>query len=252
MKYAIIENEEFARRQLQQTVQTLRPASVLLFTAETVEESLEKLAEHPDVELIFMDIELDDGNCFEIFRRQQVDTPVIFTTAYDQYAIRAFKVNSIDYLLKPHESDDVAAALRRFEARTAPVIPDYAQVAAALAPAPPTRTRLLVSSGADYYYVPVSEVAWLESEDKYVMVVLLDGHRRLTDFASLQEVAGVLPPASFFQLSRSVVASISAITKVSKHFKGRLRVELKAGERRRSETVSAARRPEFLDWFGYS
>ena len=115
MKYAIIENEVFARLNLQNIVETLRPGYQLVFTAETVADAIAGISSNSDLDLVFMDIELDDGNCFEIFDRIMVKTPVIFTTAYDDYAIKAFKVNSIDYLLKPVVEDDMKAAIEKFE-----------------------------------------------------------------------------------------------------------------------------------------
>ena len=120
MKYAIIENEVFARLNLQNIVETLRPGYQLVFTAETVADAIAGISSNSDLDLVFMDIELDDGNCFEIFDRIMVKTPVIFTTAYDDYAIKAFKVNSIDYLLKPVVEDDMKAAIEKFEEHTAP------------------------------------------------------------------------------------------------------------------------------------
>lgn len=120
LRYAIIENEELARRNLQAQIEQARPGAQMLFYCETIEESIAAIREHPEVSLIFMDIELDDGNCFEIFRRVEVKAPVVFTTAYDEYAIKAFKVNSIDYLLKPIEQADVETAIAKFEMRQAP------------------------------------------------------------------------------------------------------------------------------------
>ncbi|WP_051530718.1 LytR/AlgR family response regulator transcription factor [Prevotella dentasini] len=99
-KYAIIENEPISLESLKQTVAVLRPEYELVFTAESVEESIAFFQESPGVDLVFMDIELVDGNCFEIFGKVEVHTPIIFTTAYDTFALQAFKVNSVDYLLK--------------------------------------------------------------------------------------------------------------------------------------------------------
>ncbi len=121
MKYAIIENEVFARLNLQNIVETLRPGYQLVFTAETVADAIAGISSNSDLDLVFMDIELDDGNCFEIFDKIMVKTPVIFTTAYDDYAIKAFKVNSIDYLLKPVVEDDMKAAIEKFEEHTSPL-----------------------------------------------------------------------------------------------------------------------------------
>lgn len=248
LRYAIIENEELARRNLQAQIEQARPGAQMLFYCETIEESIAAIREHPEVSLIFMDIELDDGNCFEIFRRVEVKAPVVFTTAYDEYAIKAFKVNSIDYLLKPIEQADVETAIAKFEMRQAPAR-DYAAVAETMLPNRP-RTRVLITSGTDYGYVNVADIAWFEAEEKYVFVVMEGGKRKLTGLASLADVSAKMDADKFFQISRSVVTSVSAIAKVSKFFKGRLVVELRTGDKTRKEMVSAARRDDFLAWLG--
>lgn len=251
MKYAIIENEEFARINLKEVIETVRPAYRCAFTAETVEECVKYFGSANDIQLMFMDIELDDGNCFEIFRRTEIKTPVIFTTAYDEYAIQAFKVNSVDYLLKPVSEEDVVRAIRKFESMQMPPASDYRAVAAEISRAR-SRRRILISNADSYSFISTDDIAWFEAEDKYVSIVLRSGKRMLTDFSSLTDVMEVLDPDRFFHISRSVVASIESIGKISKFFKGRLRVNLAAGATERTETVSAARRPEFLGWLGHS
>ena len=116
INYAIIENEEYAKRMLEHSISTLRPDYRLVFTSDNIADTVDWLASRADVDLIFMDIELDDGNCFDIFNQVRVDTPVIFTTAYDDYAIKAFKVNSVDYLLKPVKQSELQTALTKMEA----------------------------------------------------------------------------------------------------------------------------------------
>lgn len=251
MKYAIIENEEFARINLREVIGMVRPGYECAFTAETVEECVRFFSAPNDIKLIFMDIELDDGNCFKIFSRTDINTPVIFTTAYDEYAIQAFKVNSIDYLLKPVSEEDVERAIRKFESMQPRQTPDYRGLTAEITKAR-TRRRILISNVGGYSFVSTDDIAWFEAEDKYVSVVLLSGKKMLTDFGSLSDVMEGLDPERFYQLSRSVVASIESIGKISKFFKGRLQVNLTAGAETRTETVSAARRPEFLGWLGQS
>lgn len=251
MNYAILENEEFARRNLRNIIQNIRNDAVCVFMAESVAEAVSYFSKDPELDLIFMDIELDDGNCFEIFKQCDLRFPVIFTTAYDEYAVRAFKVNSIDYLLKPYGDDDVRAAIKKYEQRVMPVQPDYPAVGHEISRSR-ARSRILISSGDTYTYMRTEEIAWVEAGDKYISVILAGGRSVLTDFASLGDVLDVLDPEEFYQVSRSVIASIGSISKISKYFKGRLIVQLKAGQTERNETVSAARRDEFLAWLGHS
>jgi DNA-binding LytR/AlgR family response regulator len=251
MKYLIIENEAFALENLKKIVARLRPDWHLQFTAESVEETVDYLISKPDVDLLFMDIELVDGNCFEIFKRVKIETPVIFTTAYDDFAIQAFKVNSIDYLLKPITEDAVSEALEKFERlQVKPAeTPDYSQLLQQLMQ-PASRQRILISSGDNYGYVMIDDVAFFLSEDKYVFVYLRSGVRRMTDFHNLGEVEGIVDTKRFFQVSRNIIASIGSIDKVSKYFNGRLKVIVKAGNEGQEAMVSAARRQAFIDWLG--
>ncbi|MBD5356118.1 MAG: response regulator transcription factor [Bacteroides sp.] len=253
MKYAIIENEEYLRENLRLTISSICPDSECVFTAETVEDSVRFFSKSNDVQLIFMDIELDDGTCFDIFETVEIDIPVIFTTSYSEYAIKAFKVNSIDYLLKPIDDDDLQRAIEKFQKRSRQERVDpqiYRNINLEGATRGP-RKRLLVSNSNGYSYISTTDIAWIEAEDKYVSIVTINGNITLTDIKSLGDVAMVLDPDNFFQVSRGVIASIGSIRKVSKYFKGRLKIDLHAGELQREELVSAARREQFLEWLGY-
>jgi DNA-binding LytR/AlgR family response regulator len=251
VNYIIIENEAFALENLKQTVARLRHDYHLTFTAESIEETVEYLRTHPDISLIFMDIELVDGNCFEIFRQVKVETPVIFTTAYDDFAIQAFHVNSIDYLLKPIGDEALGTALDKLERLTGknPATPDYATLMRQMLQ-PTNRQRILLNSGDNYSYAMIDDVAYFMSEDKYVYACLRSGQRRMTEFHNLAEVEGILDQRRFFQVARHIIASIESIGKVSKYFNGRLKVEVRADNDRQEAVVSAARRQPFLDWLG--
>lgn len=246
MRYAVIENEEIARQSLCAMVARIRPAYELVFMAESVAETIDALRANT-VDLVIMDVELTDGNCFEIFNRIRVVTPVIFTTSYSEYMLRAFKVNSVDYLLKPVTPDDLGRALEKFETIAATrVVPDYAAFARKYSP----RNRILTVSGDNYDYVLIEDIAWLVSEDKCIFAILSDGRRRLTEYVNLASAFEDLRDHDFFQVSRGVLAAISAVGSVSKWFGGRLMVTLRAGKATRRETISTARRAGFLAWLG--
>ncbi len=249
MKYAIIEDEHIAQVQLQDMIQSFRPAWQLQMTAESIEESVEYLSVLHGLDLIFMDIELADGNCFEIFKEVKVDTPVIFTTAYDEYAIQAFSINSVQYLLKPLEERELHKAIVKFETICKPQEKGllYQDLAMKLNP---YRNRILALSGDHYVPILVNEIAFFLSEDKYVYAYLLDGRRRLTEFSNLNEVIANLNPNDFTLISRNVVTSIYAVKQVARFFKGRLQVTIAAGNETLEVTVSAARRQSVLNWLG--
>lgn len=247
MRYVIFEDELFAMQRLQLIVERLHPSYELAYKGTTVAEAIEFFQSGQDIDLVFMDIELADGNCFGIFDEVNVNTPIIFTTAYDEYALRAFKVHSIDYLLKPIAESDLSLAIAKFERLRSEQrpSPDYS----ALVPKPETQ-RILTVSGDNFLYAELSEVAFFMSEDNYVLAYLTSGKRRMTNFSNLQDVVSILPTTDFFQLSRNIVASINSIKSVSKFFRGRLIVRLQAGEEEQECTVSSNRREQFLDWLG--
>ena len=248
MKYAIIENEAFARMSLQSIMKKLRPSYECAFEGETVAESVAYFSTHHDVDFVFMDVALGDGDCFNIFHQIDLKLPIIFTTAYDEYAVRAFKVNSIDSLLKPILEEDVAFAMNKLEGQLGKQR-DYHDLVNNLQQG--SRGRLLIGTSAGYLLIKTEDVAWLEAEDKIIQLVLKKGRKVITDFPSLGDALDKLDPNVFFQLSRSVVASVDSIVRVSKFFKGRLSVELKAQDLARTEIVSSQRRQDLLDWLGY-
>lgn len=249
MKYAIIENERVSLESLRQKVESVRRGYELTFTAESVEEAVEYFSGQPEAELVFMDIELVDGNCFDIFEQVEVKSYIIFTTAYDEYAIRAFKVNSVDYLLKPITEDAVRTAIDKLERMQGATRMDYRRLGEEVHKRKPRR-RLLLMSGDNYFYEELGNVSYFLSEEKYVYAVLLSGRRRMTEFKNLTEAEELLRGADFFQVSRNILASINSISKVSRFFNGRLKVIVKAGDEEQEVVVSAARRKQFLDWMG--
>lgn len=248
MKYAIIENEEISRLNLLNIIKNIRPSFECVFMAETVADTVEYFSTQQDVQLVFMDVELGDSDCFNIFKQIEMDLPIVFTTAYDEYALRAFKVNSIDYLLKPIMEDDVLHAIEKLE-KSLEKKNDYRNLAKEMALAP--RGRLLVGNSAGYSLVKTEDIAWVEAEDKTILLVLKNGRKMITDLPSLGDVIAKLDPNVFWQVSRSVVASVDSIAKVSKFFKGRLSVELRAKDLTRTEIVSSQRKQKFLEWLGY-
>lgn len=250
-KYAIIENEPISLESLKQTVAVLRPEYELVFTAESVEESIAFFQESPGVDLVFMDIELVDGNCFEIFGKVEVHTPIIFTTAYDTFALQAFKVNSVDYLLKPIHEADLERALQKHERsrkagkEAASPAPLYSRLAQTV-----TQHRILTVSGDSYSFIEIADVAFFASEDKCIFAYKKGGGRKLTAMTNLSEVEHIVSRSDFFKLSRDLVVNISAIASVQKFFHGRLSVVVRAGTEERRVVVSMARRKNFLDWLG--
>ncbi|MCC8113339.1 MAG: LytTR family DNA-binding domain-containing protein [Bacteroidales bacterium] len=240
MRIAIFEDEAISREQLKRSLQRLRPDCEVDFESDSLADAIEYFNNSPTIDLAFMDIELADGNCFDIFDRTNVNVPIIFTTAYSEFALQAFKTDSVDYLLKPIADADLLMALNKFQLR-------QRQVAVT---APMMPKRLLCNSGDNYFSIPAEQIAWLQSEDKYVVAITNDGDRRLAVSNNLSAISKQLVDNDFFQLSRNYTVAIRAIAKVSKYFRGRLSVTLRAGSVSERVTVSALRREQFLRWYG--
>jgi len=252
MNVLIIEDEPFARAELKRLIQATGRQVNVLEELDTVEDSIHWLKTHQPPDLIFLDIQLADGISFEIFRQVQVKTPVIFTTAYDEYAIRAFQLNSIDYLLKPVRQEKLEYALQKLES----LQNDRQQAPGWLTPEQLTnmlnaarweyKSRLLVKIGDQLKSVEIADVAYLLAEDDVVFVVMKDGGRYIIDQA-LNEMESLLDPRIFFRITRNCIASISSIKKVSKYFNSRLLVELIPPAPDKL-LISRVRVPDFMKW----
>lgn len=205
-------------------------------------------ANRPDI--IFMDVQLSDGMCFDIFARAEVPGKVVITTAYDDYAIRAFRINSVDYLLKPIVPEELQAAVERCRRalgseQPAPA-PDAGLLRSLLAGGREYRKRFVVRLGDRITVVNTEQVAYFYAEDKYTYLVTTDGRRLILD-TSLDAAAGQLDPRLFFRLSRNCTASIASIAGISKHLSNRLKVALEP--RPDFEVfVSRSRTADFMNW----
>ncbi len=254
MRYVIIENEYFALENLRKLMNQIQPQGELVFSAESVRECIAFFSENPAVDLVFMDIELVDGNCFQVLEQTEIRCPVIFTTAYDHFALEAFRLDTVDYLLKPISEAPLHRAIEKFQRRQI-AVPDESMMAH-LSKVFPTKTqwssRILVSDGDGYSFVNIDDINFFFAEDKYVLLMDSNGHERITFFPSLAKVEEEVNPARFFRVNRKILASIDSVQKVSRFPGGRLRVQLKSGSHTRNELISPVRRTAFLDWLGTS
>lgn len=250
IKYIIIENEYFAFESLKNIVLQVNPEYQLIFSAESVEDAVTYFKSGTDADLIFMDVELVDGNCFDIFNKVEIDIPIIFTTAYNEFAIQAFKVNSVDYILKPVSEQSIADALKKFEKyKSKPPAIDYKKLADIIS-GTSSKKRILLSKGDLYTYVDMCEVAYFISEDKYVFIYTLSGDRFLTYYSNLNQVENDMDLEAFFRVSRSIIVNLKVVTGVRKFFNGRLKLNITVKGKSFDIIVSAAKRKQFLNWFG--
>ena len=250
MKILIIEDEIRAVSQLQRLLSACDFEYELLQIIDTVEEAVRWFQENGAPELVFMDIQLADGLSFEIFQQTTVDAPIIFTTAFDQYAIQAFKVNSVDYLLKPIQQGDLQQALDKFQRSNQPAGPDAALLKQLLhdlqAPAPKeTREGLLVKSGSGFVQLKIADLLYCYSEDSITFGVTQD--KRFIIEETLDELFGTLDPKKFFKINRGQIVAKAAIQKLEPYFNHRVKL-IVANPRDHEFIVSRPKTPEFKAW----
>ncbi|MEO6286163.1 MAG: LytTR family DNA-binding domain-containing protein [Dyadobacter sp.] len=226
MKILVIEDEKPAARRLIQLIQERMPDAEIYDSIDTVTAAVTWLKNNPEPELIFLDIQLADGISFEIFEKVKVTAPIIFCTAYDQYAIKAFKLNSIDYLLKPVDPEELTNALEKFKtARKEPAI-SLEQIRSLIKPASkPFKTRFLVKIGERIQTVDVQDIGFFYSEDKVTFLQTRAGKKYIIDY-TLDELEEMLSPDTFFRLNRKYISAISAIKDVFTYSNSRLKIHL--------------------------
>jgi two-component system, LytTR family, response regulator LytT len=245
MNYLIVEDERFAYEELKRMMTELRPGYSLKKWTNTVIDSITFLKSNT-VDLILMDIRLADGTCFEIFNHLKVTTPVIFTTAYDEHAIKAFKINSIDYLLKPFDEKELENALIKFEnifhSHTPQTDP---KLLAQLIPFK-TKNRFLISKGENYHYVETTDIAHFYSEEKVVFLHTFQNKRYIINY-TLDQLEQQLHSDLFFRVSRNCIGNVKAIANVAKYFNSRLKLTFSPACPH-EVLVSRIRVPDFLQW----
>ncbi len=254
IKVLIIEDEPFAQRELKRLLANSTFEIEVIDCLDSIEDSVEYFSTMPQPDLIFFDIQLSDGLSFEIFSKIKVTAPVIFTTAYDEYAIQAFKVNSIDYLLKPIEQNALNKALtkleewkKHLEGKAIQFSEDQLQSILNMAkPTSDYKSRFVVKVGDQIKFIAVNEIAYFYADDNEIFIQTAGKSRYIVDF-TLDQLMKMLNPVQFYRLNRSILANKNAIVKVHKYFNSRLKIELQP-EPGNEVLISRVKVSEFLDW----
>ena len=230
MNVLIVEDEEQAGKKLRRMLKELLPDAFLHGPFEAVAEVVDWIRENPSPDLIFMDIHLADGLSFEIFTKVEVKTPVIFTTAYDQYALRAFKLNSVDYLLKPIEQEELKASIQKFKNHySKPAVPanDGLRYLSAISDYENKyKQRFISRTGDKIIAIATEDVAYAYSENKATWLKSFEGKNYLVDF-SLEQLEDLLDPGEFFRLNRQYISRFEAIDKMLSYSNTRMKIRLK-------------------------
>lgn len=225
MKILIIEDEQIAANNLELLIKNISPTASILAKLESVRQSVNWLAIH-QADLIFMDIQLSDGLSFEIFEQVEFKSPVIFTTAYDEYAVKAFKVNSIDYLLKPVSEEELKAALKKYsDIYMRSPNQDIRQLLSSLYQPKQYTSRFLVYAGAKMRSLKTDEIAFFYVSEKNCFCTTFDKKSYALDF-TLDKLENILDPQKFFRTNRQFIINIEAIVDMVTVSKSRLKLTL--------------------------
>ncbi|MFD3002629.1 LytR/AlgR family response regulator transcription factor [Pontibacter toksunensis] len=232
MKILIIEDETAAVNHLRRLMQRYLPEAEVVTVLQSVAGAIAWFRSNPSPDLVLMDIELTDGRSLDILQKVQVEADVIFTTAYEEYVLRAFDFNSVDYLLKPIKEEKFAQAVQKFRQRHIKQL-TVEKLATALkrteSPHTLYKKRFLVKKGIKLLSIKQEQVAYF-CRDEYVFLVTRQGEKFPVS-QSLEELEEVVDPAVFFRLNRKYMAHIEAIAEVEGYSKSRLRIELRPPNR---------------------
>ena len=254
MKTVIIEDEKIAAQSLKSVINQLDASIEVLAILQTVEDSVEWLTNNPQPDLLFVDIHLADGSSFSIFDKVKVKCPIIFTTAYDEYALKAFEVNSIDYLLKPINKDDLQRALNKYKnLKGQSDAIDYMSVVSQL-----LAHANAVNNYKEYFLVPerdkliplaTKDIAFIYIDLKLIKAVTYSGKIYYMN-QNLDELMSQLNPKKFFRANRQYIIAHEAVKDVSIWFGNKISINLTVPTEEKI-IVSKARVSEFKNWYSF-
>ncbi len=259
MNILIVEDEDLAVKKLLKTLHAVDATANVVGTTDSIQSTVEWLQENPQPDLVLMDIELADGQSFEIFNLVELKSPVVFTTSYDEYALKAFKVNSIDYLLKPVQKDELAAAIEKYRALRknyggdAPSTDGFnmdhlvKQLQQKLQPKE-YRKRFLVKLAQKLVSIEVDDIAYFYSDGRLNFFKTKENKKFVVDY-TMDELETMLDPARYFRISRSFFVSIESVEKIDDYFGNRLILGLTPSVDKEA-TVSREKVTDFKKWMG--
>ena len=231
LKVLIIEDEIPAQRLLKETLQEIYLETEVVDCLNSIKSAIEWFQNNHHPEIVLLDIQLSDGLSFEIFKQVKIESMIIFTTAYDEYAMQAFKVNSLDYLLKPIEKDELQAAFEKYQQYNKQFIQeknasiDFTELATLIKNEKPEyRKRFLIQSNESFFHLPIEEITLFYSMQGITFAVTF-GKREYPINFSLENLKEQLNPDKFFKVNRQIIINIEAIKRVHSYFNGKLKLE---------------------------
>jgi len=248
MRALIIEDEPLAADRLAGMLQRMEPGIEITSGIDSVKSAVRWFRDNSEPDVVFLDIQLADGISFEIFDQVKISAPIIFTTAYDEYAIKAFKVNSIDYLLKPINKADLEGALNKFKSIERPNISglNLSELARYLQSENNYKKRFVVKMGEHLKTIESEQISVFYSQDKTTFLITNEGKKFYLDY-TLDELNNIVDPAHFFRINRKYIINVKAIKDVVTFSSSRLKIELDAYNAD-DVIVSRDRVKPFRDW----
>lgn len=247
MRVIIVEDEKPARERLLTLLAEYDPSIEVVACLESVEDTVQYLKQHAHPDLLLLDIHLSDGHSFEIFKQVSYQKPVIFTTAYDEYALDAFKMFSIDYILKPVSLEMLAAAFNKLKSFA---VSFSAVELNRLAPAwqhNRYKKRFLGKVGQRLYFIDTDSVSYFQADNKIIYLIDREGNRYLVDH-TMEKLEEQLDPSCFFRLNRKFIVHIDAIQQVKPYFNSRLKLAVKGSSASEEMVISRERVAGFKEW----
>lgn len=250
MNILIVEDEQLAQERLLLLIKAYDPTIKIAGCLESVEETVNWLNTKPHPDLILLDIHLSDGQSFEIFKRTQTQKPIIFITAYENYAVDAFRLFSIDYILKPVTAEALATAINKYKNLKDIFTPaDYRLLTEQVNDiyAANYRTRFLAKVGQRLFFIAASEVAYFAADNKIVFLIDREGNRFIIN-STIEKLETELNPKDFFRLSRKIIIHADAIDQVRPCQSNRLKLRLKGIAASEEIIISRERVADFKQW----
>lgn len=258
MNILIIEDEPLGAETLEEYIKDIDPAATVAGIKDSIKSSVEWLQNNPAPDIILMDIELADGQSFEIFNLVKITSAVIFTTSYDEYALKAFKVNSIDYLLKPIKKNDLKRAIDKYREMKQLFAGNTTSSGMSiesllndlrLQQAKTHRSRFLVKQGQRLVSVEVDDIAYFFAEGRLSYFCTWNKNKYVVDY-TMEELENMLDTQIFFRANRGYIIHIKSVMQIHNYFNGKLKLEIKPAVEKDDVVISREKAGIFKDWMG--
>jgi two-component system, LytTR family, response regulator LytT len=253
MEVLIIEDEQLGVEKISRLLTSIDPSIEIVGNTRSIKSSTEWLLQHKHPDIILMDIELTDGQSFEIFNHVAIKSMVIFTTSYDEYALQAFKVNSVDYLLKPIKREELKNALDKYQQwqqkfSTTSVNIEHLIRELKQQQSKTWRSRFLVKQGQKLVSVETGDIAYLYAEGRLSYFITWDKQKYVLDY-TIEELEQMLNPEQFYRANRAFIIQVKAVSQIHNYFNGKLKLELQPSTDK-EVLISREKATEFKDWMG--